>query len=142
MTKAEISKQVGASAQLRTAPVDVARVHAKKAVKDAVKVVEKKAASSKAKGSSSQKPSTAAKKAAKRPKKRLSRAEAEAKAKMSYDRLVKLRADRLDLGLKRHDVYVHDDDWKEVKDLVAEKHRVRQALAEKKSKRAAAAAIG
>lgn len=137
MSKAEVSRQVGAGAQRKTAALDLVRVRATKAVKAAGKVVAKKAASSKVKGSTSQKPATVAKKVAKRPKKDLSMAEAEAKAKLSYDRLVKLRADRLGLGLKRHDVYVHDDDWTEVKEFVAEKCRIREALAQKKPKRSA-----
>jgi len=51
-----------------------------------------------------------------------------AKAKRDYGRVVKMRDDRLELGLKRHDVYVHDDDWQEIKDLVASKHLARQIL--------------
>jgi hypothetical protein len=135
VTKAEISRQVGDSAKLSAAASVAGKVRVKKTVKAAPKVVSKEAASLKVKGSTSKKASTPAKKAVKKVTRKLTQAELEAKAKLSYDRVVKLRADRLKLGLKRHDVYVHDDDWAEVKGLVAEKHQLREAMAEKRAKR-------
>ena len=39
-------------------------------------------------------------------------------AKTDAERLAKMRERRTALGLERHDVYVHKDDWPEVKKLV------------------------
>lgn len=38
-------------------------------------------------------------------------------AKTTTERVTDLRARRLALGLRRHDVYVHDEDWPAVRDL-------------------------
>ncbi len=54
-------------------------------------------------------------------------------AKTVKERVEKLRQEREDLGLKRRELYAHDDDWPKLQDLAAKLQRKR----ERNAKRAA-----
>ena len=48
-------------------------------------------------------------------------------AKTASERVEKLRQERLELGLKRREVYAHDEDWPKIKELAAKLQRKREA---------------
>jgi len=58
----------------------------------------------------------------------LSECKAVAAAKTTAERVDKLRKDRAALGLKRKEVYVHDDDWPELLKLAKRLERKRAKL--------------
>lgn len=49
-------------------------------------------------------------------------------AKTTSERVEKLRHDRADLGLKRRELYAHDDDWPKLQELAAKLQRKRERL--------------
>jgi len=48
-------------------------------------------------------------------------------AKTTSERVEKLRQERLELGLKRREVYAHDEDWPKIQELAAKLQRKREA---------------
>lgn len=49
-------------------------------------------------------------------------------AKTTTERVEKLRQERADLGLKRRELYAHDDDWPKLQELAAKLQRKRERL--------------
>lgn len=49
-------------------------------------------------------------------------------AKTSSKRVEKLRQEREALGLRRRELYAHDDDWPKLKELAAKLQRKREHL--------------
>lgn len=49
-------------------------------------------------------------------------------AKTTTERVEKLRQEREDLGLRRRELYAHDDDWQKLQDLAAKLQRKRERL--------------
>ena len=47
-------------------------------------------------------------------------------AKTTSERVEKLRQERADLGLKRRELYAHDDDWPKLQELAAKLQRKRE----------------
>lgn len=47
--------------------------------------------------------------------------------KTASERVEKLRQERLELGLKRREVYAHDEDWPKIQELAAKLQRKREA---------------
>lgn len=47
-------------------------------------------------------------------------------AKTTAERVEKLRQERSKLGLKRRELYVHDDDWPKVQEMAAKLQRRRE----------------
>jgi len=56
----------------------------------------------------------------------LSDCKAVAAAKTTSERVEKLRQERADLGLKRREMYAHDDDWPKLQELAAKLQRKRE----------------
>lgn len=49
--------------------------------------------------------------------------------KTTSERVEKLRQERLELGLKRREVYAHDDDWPKIQELAEKLKQKRQKAA-------------
>jgi len=49
-------------------------------------------------------------------------------AKTTTERVEKLRQEREDLGLRRRELYAHDDDWPKLQELAAKLQRKRERL--------------
>lgn len=49
-------------------------------------------------------------------------------AKTTSERVEKLRQEREALGLRRRELYAHDDDWPKLKELAAKLQRKREHL--------------
>ncbi len=46
--------------------------------------------------------------------------------KTTSERVEKLRQERAEMGLKRREVYAHDDDWPKIQELAAKLQRRRE----------------
>ena len=47
-------------------------------------------------------------------------------AKTASERVEKLRQERAEMGLKRREVYAHDDDWPKIQELAAKLQKRRE----------------